>query len=183
MVEQLRSLDQAKSNFVSTVSHELRTPLTSIRGYIEMLMDGDAGELDAEQQQMLSVVERNADRLLALIEDLLTLSRIESGTLSLVSLDITAEQDTLLIDAFSARSKANQDISAFSIVDPATKRVYLAAYDQDDRYRVMGTYTHRLLAGQPLHFSFYAAALPANVNAATVDLDQLGAAKNVPVTR
>ena len=80
MVQQLRNLDQAKSDFVSSVSHELRTPLTSIRGYVEMLIDGDAGELDAEQQQMLGVVERNADRLLALIEDLLTLSRIESGS-------------------------------------------------------------------------------------------------------
>ncbi|HST82418.1 MAG TPA: OmpA family protein [Kineosporiaceae bacterium] len=108
---------------------------------------------------------------------------VQTGTLSLVSLDLTAEQDTLLIDAFSARSKADQDISAFTIVDPATKRVYLAAYDQDDSYRVMGTYTHRLLAGQPLHFAFYAAALPANLSTATVDLDQLGTAKNVAVTR
>jgi len=108
---------------------------------------------------------------------------VEDGTLSLVSLDITAEQDTLLLDAFTSRSKANQDISAFTIVDPATKRVYLAAYDQDDSYRVMGTYTHRLAAGKPLHFAFYAAALPPNLSTATVDLDQLGAAKNVPVTR
>jgi outer membrane protein OmpA-like peptidoglycan-associated protein len=108
---------------------------------------------------------------------------VETGTLSLVSVDITAEQDTLLIDAFSARSKANQDLSAFTIVDPATKRVYLAAYDQDDRYRVMGTYTHRMAAGQPLHFAFYAAALPQNLSTATVDLDQLGAAKNVPIVR
>lgn len=80
MVRQLRELDQAQSDFVSSVSHELRTPLTSIRGYVEMLADGDAGELDAEQLEMLAVVERNADRLLALIEDLLTLSRIESGS-------------------------------------------------------------------------------------------------------
>jgi outer membrane protein OmpA-like peptidoglycan-associated protein len=108
---------------------------------------------------------------------------VETGTLSLVSIEITAEQDTLLIDAFSARSKADQDISAFTIVDPATKRVYLAAYDQDDPYRVMGTYTHRMSAGKPLHFAFYAAALPQNLSSATVDLDQLGAAKNVPITR
>jgi hypothetical protein len=108
---------------------------------------------------------------------------VETGTLSLVSMEITAEQDTLLIDAFSARSKADQDISAFTIVDPATKRVYLAAYDQDDPYRVMGTYTHRMSAGKPLHFAFYAAALPQNLSSATVDLDQLGAAKNVPITR
>lgn len=80
MVERLREVDQAKSDFVSTVSHELRTPLTSIRGFVEMLRDGDAGALDAAPDRMLTIVERNTDRLLALIEDLLTLSRIESGT-------------------------------------------------------------------------------------------------------
>jgi two-component system, OmpR family, phosphate regulon sensor histidine kinase PhoR len=79
MVHRLRDLDQAKSDFVASVSHELRTPLTSIRGYVEMLREGDAGELEPDQQRMLEVVERNTDRLLALIEDLLTLSRIESG--------------------------------------------------------------------------------------------------------
>ena len=108
---------------------------------------------------------------------------VEDGTLSLVTLDVTAQQDTLLLDAFTARSKADQDLSAFTIVDPTTKRVYLAAYDSDNKYRVMSTFTHRLAAGQPLHFAFYAAALPQSLSAATVDLDQLGAARNVPVIR
>jgi signal transduction histidine kinase/HAMP domain-containing protein len=91
MVHRLRELDQAKSDFVASVSHELRTPLTSIRGYVEMLRDGDAGEIQPDQEHMLEVVQRNADRLLGLIEDLLTLSRIESGAfrvaLSPVALD------------------------------------------------------------------------------------------------
>ena len=88
MVQRLKELDQAKSDFVATVSHELRTPLTSIRGYVEMLSDGDAGELEPDQQRMLEVVQRNADRLLALIEDLLTLSRIESGTFRVASVPV-----------------------------------------------------------------------------------------------
>jgi signal transduction histidine kinase len=79
MVQRLRELDEAKSDFVASVSHELRTPLTSIRGYAEMLGDGDAGELTSDQGRMLEIVQRNADRLLSLIENLLTLSRIESG--------------------------------------------------------------------------------------------------------
>jgi signal transduction histidine kinase len=92
MVERLRELDQAKTDFVSSVSHELRTPLTSIRGYVEMLRDGDAGQLDPGQVRMLGVVERNTDRLLALIEDLLTLSRIESGAFrtTLADIDLAA---------------------------------------------------------------------------------------------
>jgi len=79
LVEQLRELDRTKTDFLSTVSHELRTPLTSISGYLELLRDGDAGEIPPEADRMLAVVERNTQRLRSLIEDLLTLSRIESG--------------------------------------------------------------------------------------------------------
>ncbi|MFF0159488.1 ATP-binding protein [Streptomyces sp. NPDC005263] len=79
LVDKLRALDQAKSDFLSTVSHELRTPLTSIVGYIELLKDEETGPLTPPQMRMLDVVDRNANRLRALIEDLLTLSRIESG--------------------------------------------------------------------------------------------------------
>jgi signal transduction histidine kinase len=82
LVAQLQDLDDAKTDFMSTVSHELRTPLTSIAGYLEMLADGDAGELNTAQRRMLGVIDRNTVRLRSLIEDLLVLSRIESGTLS-----------------------------------------------------------------------------------------------------
>ncbi|MGI5198996.1 ATP-binding protein [Streptomyces sp. CA-288835] len=82
LVEKLRALDKAKSDFLSTVSHELRTPLTSIVGYLELLKDEETGPLTEPQQHMLDVVDRNANRLRTLIEDLLTLSRIESGAFS-----------------------------------------------------------------------------------------------------
>lgn len=82
-VQVLRELDQAKSDFVSTVSHELRTPLTSISGYLEMLQDGDGGELPEPTKRMLTVIDRNATRLRNLIEDLLTQSRIDAGRLRL----------------------------------------------------------------------------------------------------
>jgi two-component system, OmpR family, phosphate regulon sensor histidine kinase PhoR len=79
LVGQLRELDRTKSDFLSTISHELRTPLTSIVGYVEMLRDGEAGELRPRQRNMLDVVGRNAQRLQDLIEDLLMISRVESG--------------------------------------------------------------------------------------------------------
>jgi signal transduction histidine kinase len=81
--EQLQEVDRVKTDFVSTVSHELRTPLTSIVGYLELLTEQEAGPLAPAQADMLSVVERNSRRLLALIEDLLTLSRVESGSFRL----------------------------------------------------------------------------------------------------
>ena len=79
LVEQLKSLNQTRSDFFATVSHELRAPLTSIEGYLEMLRDEDAGPVSAAQERMLETIGRNAIRLRNLIEDLFTLSKIESG--------------------------------------------------------------------------------------------------------
>jgi two-component system, OmpR family, phosphate regulon sensor histidine kinase PhoR len=81
VVSQLREIDRTKSDFLSTISHELRTPLTSIAGYVEMMRDGEAGDVAPMQRQMLDVVARNTQRLRDLIEDVLILSRIEAGTL------------------------------------------------------------------------------------------------------
>jgi signal transduction histidine kinase len=80
LVDELRAVDQVKSDFLATVSHELRTPLTSIAGYIELLRDRAAGPLNPAQERMLESVDRNTARLRHLIEDVLTLSKIESGT-------------------------------------------------------------------------------------------------------
>lgn len=76
-------VDRLKSEFVATVSHELRTPMTSIKGYIEILLMGAAGVLSPQQTDFLQVVKFNADRLSVLVNDLLDVSQIESGQLSL----------------------------------------------------------------------------------------------------
>jgi signal transduction histidine kinase/DNA-binding response OmpR family regulator len=91
-VTQERELDRMKTEFVSQVSHELRTPLTAIKGFTEMLLDGDAGDVNEEQQEYLDIVKSNVDRLVALINDLLDISRIESGRikLDLAPLDVDA---------------------------------------------------------------------------------------------
>jgi signal transduction histidine kinase len=81
--EQLRTFDKLKDDFVASVSHELRTPLTSIRGYLELLTSGEAGELNAEQERFLAVVDRNADRLLNVVGDLLFVSQVEAGVIAL----------------------------------------------------------------------------------------------------
>jgi signal transduction histidine kinase len=81
--ERLQELDRLKDEFVALVSHELRTPLTSIRGYLELVIDGEAGDVTEEQREFLGIVQRNANRLLALVGDLLFLAQIEAGKLSL----------------------------------------------------------------------------------------------------
>jgi PAS domain S-box-containing protein len=79
----LRDVEQAKTDFVSTVSHELRTPLTSIIGYTELLDEGVGGGLTTAQQGLVSRIETNSERLLHLVEDLLTLSSLEGGRLGM----------------------------------------------------------------------------------------------------
>ncbi|HEY3764984.1 MAG TPA: PAS domain-containing sensor histidine kinase [Gaiellales bacterium] len=78
-VEALRLSDQFKTDFVSSVSHELRTPLASILGYTDILVNGEVGEMTPDQEEFLEIIDHNARRLLALINDLLTLSGLESG--------------------------------------------------------------------------------------------------------
>ena len=63
--------ERLKDEFVANVSHELRTPLTSIIGYVETMLDGEVGEFTEEQEHFLRVVDRNAERLLGLVTDLL----------------------------------------------------------------------------------------------------------------
>jgi PAS domain S-box-containing protein len=83
-VDRLRQIDQIKDDLISTVSHELRTPITSIVGYVELFEEGAYGALDARQLEALERVTSNSARLLTLIDKLLTLSRIQDESLSLV---------------------------------------------------------------------------------------------------
>ncbi len=74
---ELRMLDRAKDNFLSTVSHELRTPLATVRGYTEMLESGTLGNLQAQQSNALKVMSRNLERLGTLIDEIIEFSRME----------------------------------------------------------------------------------------------------------
>lgn len=81
-VERLSELNRLRDDFVASVSHEFRTPLTSILGYLELVLE-DASELRTENRESLEVVNRNAERLLRLVNDLLFVAQIESATLPL----------------------------------------------------------------------------------------------------
>jgi signal transduction histidine kinase len=79
-VAELAAAQRIKDEFLSLVSHELRIPLTSIRGYTELLQDE---ELPDEQRMCVDVIDKNADRLLGLVDDLLLMTQIRSGGLPL----------------------------------------------------------------------------------------------------
>jgi signal transduction histidine kinase len=80
-----------KDDFVGTVSHELRTPLTAIRGFIELVADGEAGPVTETQREFLQIAGRNSDKLGVLINDLIDMNLIESRRLDIRrgSLDLT----------------------------------------------------------------------------------------------
>ncbi len=82
-ISEQERLDRMKNEFVSMVSHELRTPLTSIKGYVDMVLDGEAGKPNGEQEMYLRIARSNTDRLINLVNDLLDISRIESGKIEL----------------------------------------------------------------------------------------------------
>ena len=95
--DDLRQLDRMKDEFVALVSHELRTPLTSVIGYIGALRRGLAGDLTPDQDQLAAVAERNGNRLVRLVGDLLFSARADAGKLelSLAPLDL----DTVVAEA------------------------------------------------------------------------------------
>jgi signal transduction histidine kinase len=75
----LKALDEAKDDFISMASHQLRTPLTSIKGYLSMVMEGDAGEINDTQKNMLGQAFFSSQRMVYLIADLLNVSRLRTG--------------------------------------------------------------------------------------------------------
>ncbi len=97
---ELKRLDAAKSEFVSIVSHQLRTPLTAVKGYISMVKEGTYGKITAIQQDVLEKVFQSGERLIAFINDLLNLNRIEDGriTYTFASVDLAQMVDEVVFD-------------------------------------------------------------------------------------
>lgn len=102
-----RQAQRSRDDFVASVTHELRTPLTSISGYLELLRDDEAGALSEEQQRFLEVVDRNATRLLRLVNDLLFIGRLDSGVLDLEA--GPTDLRSIVVDAVAAARPAAEE--------------------------------------------------------------------------
>ncbi len=119
----LRQLENTRRDFVANVSHELRTPLSMIKGYVETLLDG-AKDDPAVAEKFLHIIDKHADRLTFLIEDLLTLSQLESGQVALnlqdVSLHRVAQR---VVEDLSSRATARGIRVLNQIPEDLTARV------------------------------------------------------------
>lgn len=87
---QLQRLDEAKNEFISMASHQLRTPLTSIKGYLDMMLEGDLGKISPTQRAVLREAFSSSERMVRLINDFLNVSRLQTGkfTIDKQSVDI-----------------------------------------------------------------------------------------------
>ena len=101
--------ERVKKEFTSTLSHELRTPLTSIIGSLQLLNSGVAGELSRDVSELTLVAERNGQRLLDIINDILDIEKIESGTISMapevLAIDGLVREAIVLNEGFGERFK------------------------------------------------------------------------------
>jgi signal transduction histidine kinase len=133
-----------KKEFTSTLSHELRTPLTSIIGSLQLVNSGVLGEVDKDVADLTQVAERNGQRLLDLINDILDVEKIESGKLSLVQenfrIDELVREAMVLNKGFGDRFKVRFEFAgnAGGTGDGAALQV------SGDRKRVLQVMTNLL---------------------------------------
>jgi len=108
-------VDQLKSEFIASVSHELRTPMTSIKGYVDVMLMEAAGPVNEQQKHFLEIVKANTQRLGVLVNDLLDISRIESGRmyLDLQPVDLAAITRGVLDDIRRHSGEEGKPMSLF----------------------------------------------------------------------
>jgi signal transduction histidine kinase/uncharacterized membrane protein YidH (DUF202 family) len=106
--EKLKALDETKDDFISMASHQLRTPLTSVKGYLSMVLEGDAGKISPSQRQMLTQAFISSQRMVYLIADLLNVSRLKTGKFIIDAAptnlaNLVAEEVSQLVETAASR--------------------------------------------------------------------------------
>lgn len=115
--------ERAKTEFISTVSHELRTPMTSIKGYVKLLLMEMAGGLTEGQRHFLSIINANVDRLTNLVNDLLDISRIESGRLAISLRPIKVDEVIEQVVAEMHARATSRELTLHAAVPPGLPKV------------------------------------------------------------
>jgi len=166
-------VDRLKSEFVATVSHELRTPMTSIRGYVDILLMGAAGAVNENQTHFLKIVKNNTERLNILVNDLLDISRIEAGRVTLApqSLDLRDVAEDILADVLR-RSREENKPMAFSL--NAAKNLPRVQGDSERIRQVLGNLVSNAYHYTPENGQITVHVTAANGNEVQVDVEDSG---------
>jgi two-component system phosphate regulon sensor histidine kinase PhoR len=120
-VTEMRRLDDVRRDFIANASHELKTPLTAISGFADTLLEGDLS--DEEERRCVEIIARNAQRMTNLVEDLLTLSRIEGRKAKLETSEVDVHDlARVMLDDLAQRSKAKSiETSLHTSGDPRAR--------------------------------------------------------------
>jgi signal transduction histidine kinase len=109
-------LDKLKDEFVSLASHELRTPMTAIRGSLSTILEGFAGDISPQSREFLIAASNENDRLIRLVNNLLNISRIESGRFDFIKTPVN--MNALIIEVVNNLSEAAKEKNLFLKYEP-----------------------------------------------------------------
>ena len=144
----LKKLDETKDEFVSMASHQLRTPLTSIKGYLSMVLEGDAGDISEDQRKLLEQAFTSSERMVALIGDFLNVSRLQNGKFMIDRTDVdlskmVSQEVSLIQEVAKAR-----DIGVAYHVPSHFPHLYL---DEDKMHQVIMNFLDNAVYYSPEH--------------------------------
>lgn len=142
----LKKLDEAKSEFLSIASHQLLTPLTPIQGYASMMLEGDYGSFTDEQKKVIDMMKVSAQRLIHLVDDLLNISRIESGRVHYEMKD-THLEDVVAPLVEELKIKAKQKNVQLSFIKPKKPTQVVIADEEKMRNVLMNLIDNSLKYG------------------------------------
>ncbi|MFA5118784.1 MAG: ATP-binding protein [Candidatus Omnitrophota bacterium] len=170
-LEEVKNISQRKTDFVSSVSHELRTPLTSIKGYASILLAGKLGALPPEVNLRMEKINRHSDELVQLVNDLLDISRIESGkvTMKLGEQNLKKTADEVM-DLLGVQSKEKQ----IQLVNKISDDTVMVLADRNQLQRVFINIINNAIKFTPAQGSITAACKKIENNYIQIDITDTG---------
>jgi len=160
----LRKLDQTKDDFISMASHQLRTPLTSVKGYVSMVLDGDAGKITGLQRKLLAQSFVSSQRMVYLISDLLNVSRLRTGKFVIEPVEshldkVVAEEVEQLVETAKGRHltltyNRPENFPALMLDETKLRQVMMNFIDNAVYYTPSGGHIEINLVNKPQSIEF-----------------------------
>ncbi|MBM4308320.1 MAG: response regulator [Deltaproteobacteria bacterium] len=154
---ELKKLDAMKSEFVSVASHELRTPLSAIKNSIQLILSGKTGEINQNQTKFLTMADRNITRLTNILNDLLNLSRIESGKIELKFEEVALKS---LIELTISSLRPQADMKSIKIISDISEGLSPAHGDKEKIEQILINLIGNAIKFTPTAGSIYVTASP-----------------------